>query len=425
LKILFIQNRPLFPADTGGKIRTLNVLRHLAQWHEITYLCNVETNEHRQARSQMEQLGLRVETVERRTIGRASVRFWLKLLINLASEEPLSIQKNFDLRVRKRARLLVRCEPYDLVICDFLHTAKHASSMVGIPRILFQHNVEAQILQRHATRDGGGGLRRAYVSLQCRRTRAFESAAGRWFDAIVAVSENDRCTFQRDYGWQHVRTIDTAVDLDYFQPPSEPPRTDHCVFVGSLDWMPNADGVQWFVRGVWPQVRAAKPHATFSIVGRNPPAAISRLREVSGVEVIGCVPDVRPQLAKACIAVVPLHVGGGTRLKIFEAMAMGKAVVSTSLGAEGLTVADGKHLALADSVDQFAQRVIELMDNMAMRQRMGQQALCLVRKRFGAETIARQFEQICLDTIDAHVRVNRGRGGLDLSPDGAPSVACL
>jgi glycosyltransferase involved in cell wall biosynthesis len=409
VKILVIQNRLLFPADTGGKIRTLNVLKHLARWHDVTYLCSGDANEAGPIR-QMEELGLKVEVVPHRQMRRGSLRFWKLLAANLASPYPLSIAKNFDPAVRRRAESLVNTERFDLVVCDFLHTARYALGL-DVPKVLFQHNVESQILRRHAEHDRGF-LRRSYMRLQYRRTRDLEARYGREFNKVIAVSRQDQETFEREYGWTNVRAIDTAVDLDYFSPTGEEERPDRVVFVGSLDWMPNQDGVIGFVRRVWPRIRQMKPGATFGVVGRNPPAAVTRLSEEPGVEVLGSVPDVRPYLAEAMAVVVPLNVGGGTRLKIFAAMAMAKATVSTTLGAEGLPVRHGMEILIADDDAEFAHAVVRLLDDADLRRRIGGAALSLVQAHYGTESVARDFERICVEaaggrTAQAEVSVDR------------------
>jgi glycosyltransferase involved in cell wall biosynthesis len=216
---------------------------------------------------------------------------------------------------------------------------------------------------------------------------------------VIAVSERDRAKFESEYDWKNVYPIDTAVDLDYFTPGIGPERQDRLAFVGSLDWMPNEDGVIRFVHNVWPMVRNVRPGATFAIVGRNPSAAIKRLAEAPGVEVAGSVPDVRPYLNEASVIVVPLQVGGGTRLKIFAAMAMAKAVVSTTLGAEGLPVEHGRELLIADDDALLAQSIADLFMDVERRKWLGQNAYALVRQQFDSEAIARQFEEICLNVV--------------------------
>jgi glycosyltransferase involved in cell wall biosynthesis len=217
---------------------------------------------------------------------------------------------------------------------------------------------------------------------------------------VIAVSELDRELFQKDYGWENVEVIDTAVDTDFFQNGAGSEIGDRVVFMGSMDWLPNQEGVRFFVRDVWPRIRSTRPNATFQIVGRNPPPAIVALGTVPGVEVVGGVPDVRPYVSSAAVFVVPLLVGGGTRLKIYEAMAMGRAVVSTTIGAEGLPLTPGRHFLQEDAPEKFAAAVIQLLNNPDLRHEIGDEADRFVRSRYTSETVARQFEDICLSVLD-------------------------
>ncbi len=253
-----------------------------------------------------------------------------------------------------------------------------------------------------------GWLRRRFMAYQARKMRDFEGAAGRQFDAVIAVSPQDKQTFEREYGWQHVQTIDTAVDTDFFHPTSELEDPQLLVFVGSLDWLPNQDGLAYFAREVWPLIRARRPETRFQIVGRNPPDEIRELGEIDGMEVVGTVPDTRPWLARAALVVVPLRIGGGTRIKIFEAMAMGKAVVSTSLGAEGLPVTSGEDVLLADTPVALTEAVVSLLESPERRGALASAARRLVAENYSAEIVARQFERICQETAVACRAVTAG-----------------
>ncbi|MBO0699469.1 MAG: glycosyltransferase, partial [Zavarzinella sp.] len=344
------------------------------------------------------------ETVPGGTSRRGGIRFFAEATANLASPDPFTIRRNYDPNVRARVAELLAARPYELVICDTVVMARHTAGLPAPATILFQHNVEAQILKRH-TEVAPGRFKRWYMRGQWRKMVRFEREFGARFDAVIAVSEPDRVTFEEEYGWPRVYAIDTAVDTDYFQraPAAEVP--DRVTFVGSMDWMPNQDGVTWFVREVWPRIRAARPAATFHVVGRNPPAGIRALEQTPGVTVLGGVPDVRPHLAEAAVVVVPLLVGGGTRLKIYEAMAMGRAVVSTTIGAEGLPVVPGEHYLRADDPVGFAAAVGELLGARDTRDRIGRAADAFVRERYGSEQVARQFEAICQAVVEGR----RGR----------------
>ena len=397
LKILFLHKQILFPRDTGGKIRVLNLLQHLARWHDVTYVCNLRDGEDALL-PQMTALGMRVEAVPGQASPHGSPRFLASAVANLASSRPYAIDRNFDPRLRERIRELVREEHYDLVICDTVQMARHTIGLDLPPTILFQHNVEAQILQRHA-QVSEGSLKRAYMFNQFRKMEAFERDCGRHFDHVIAVSRQDAEIFRQRYGWRHVDAIDTAVDTGFFQPRPQEEVEGRVMFLGSMDWLPNQDGIRFFSDEVWPRVIARRPDATFQVVGRNPPPAVRALAQRPGIEVTGSVPDVRPYLAQASVVVVPLLVGGGTRLKIYEAMAMAKATVSTTIGAEGLPVEPGAHYLQADSAEQFAQDIVRLLDDPALRHRIGEAADQFVRSHYGSETIARQFESICLDVV--------------------------
>ncbi len=404
MKILFIQKRILIPPNTGGRIRTLNVLKHLARWHEVTYLCNVEPG-NAPFLADMRAIGVTLETVPWRPVRRGQWRFYRDVALNLFSPYPFTVSKNFDPALRARAEALLDKKSYDLVICDFVQLARHAVGLPDVPKVLFQHNVEAQIYHRHSLNDRGW-LRRRFMALQWKKMRQFESQVGHEFDSVVAVSERDKQMFERKYGWRHVEAIDTAVDVDHFHSNGEQPRNGHVVFVGSMDWAPNEDGITHFVKAVWPQVRRTHPHAELTIVGRNPSTAVRRLAGDQGIEVTGTVPDVRPYLAEAAVVVVPLLVGGGTRIKIFEAMSMGRPVVSTSLGAEGLPVVTNEHLVIEDEPQNFAAAVNRLIDDPTAAAQLGDRARKLVARDYTAEAVARQFDAICRNTVE---RFSRGK----------------
>lgn len=411
MRILFLQKRLLFPHNTGGKIRTLNVLRHLAERHQITYVCNVQRSESQYA-EQMKSLGTRLITVPWQEASRRSIKFAAFALRNLLySRYPLNVDKDFDPRLRKLVENEVESGNYDLLVCDFVQTSRNCIQ-IEIPKLLFQHNVEAEIFERLAKRNCG--LFGRYLSAQACRMRQFESEAGRDFDGVVAVSRRDSERFQSDYGWNHVGVIDTAVDTDYFRRVNDirqrtSMQRSGIVFVGSMDWPPNVDGVAHFVKYIWPRIRDACNDATFTIVGRNPPASILRLQNTDKISVTGTVDDTRPFLSNSAVSIVPLYSGGGTRLKIFEYMAMECPVVSTTLGAEGLDVRDGQHLLIRDDDIAFADAISELINNPERRKSLSRRAHALVKTRYSAEKVAMQFERHCWDAIERYARTERTR----------------
>jgi glycosyltransferase involved in cell wall biosynthesis len=212
---------------------------------------------------------------------------------------------------------------------------------------------------------------------------------------IVAVSENDAQTIRSLYGAAHTYAVPTGVDLEYFAPPhSSAPSTD-LVFVGSMDWRPNVDGIRWFWSEVLPLIRRRRPECSLAVVGRRPTAEIRRLAERDPrIHVTGTVDDVRPYLWQSAVSIVPLRVGGGTRLKIYESMAARIPVVSTTIGAEGLDVHNGENIAIADSPAAFAERCLHLLDNADARRAQCDAAWEMVSACYSWEVAARKFEQL-------------------------------
>jgi glycosyltransferase involved in cell wall biosynthesis len=260
--------------------------------------------------------------------------------------------------------------------------------------VLFTHNVESEIWRRHVE-TAGTRVKRILLEQQWQRMLRFEKQAVRRFDLVLAVSETDRDTLQRLYGPLRgpVAVVPTGVDTAYFAPVPSAERPAHLVFTGSMDWLPNEDGVLFFAREILPRIRQRIPDVTVSIVGRDPTPAVVRLAAGRGIEVTGRVEDVRPYMAAGAVYVVPLRVGGGTRLKIFEAMSMGRPVVSTTVGAEGLPVRHGEHVLIADEPQAFADRVVQLLGDAAARHQLGQRARDLVVARYDWSAAALDLER--------------------------------
>jgi glycosyltransferase involved in cell wall biosynthesis len=267
-------------------------------------------------------------------------------------------------------------------------------------------------------------VRRWLFGQQYRRMLAFEARTLARFDMVLAVSETDASTLERLYPRSLQRpavTIATGVDTSYFTPaPGAVVRPHHLVFTGSMDWIPNEDAMAYFCRDILPRIRASVPDASLSIVGRSPTPAVARLAESAGVEVTGRVNDVREHIAAGAVYVVPIRIGGGTRLKIFEAMAMGKAVVSTTIGAEGLPVTHGQDVMLADSADAFADAVVSLLQYPERRLPLEQRARDLVVRHYDWAAVAGQLEDALLAARD-HSDVGWGSRPFD-DAQGAPSV---
>jgi len=399
LRILWLKTGPLHPLDTGGKLRTYHMLRELSREHRVTYLslCPPDTDRKTLAAASeysAEQIWIPWHETPKRT-----ARFFAELATNfIFSSLPYAIAKYRSAGMETAIRDQDASSRYDLIICDFLTPAVNLFAGTRhpvTPTLLFQHNVESLIVQR--THDISHGSRRAYFRAQWQRMRRFEKLSCEKCNGVVAVSDADCNILRSEMGLQNVLgSVPTGVDIDYFANTggSRTPRS--MVFLGSMDWMPNIDGAQWFASEIWPKIKAAIPDATVTIVGRRPGPEIKKLAaDDPAIRVTGTVDDVRPYLSEAELMIVPLRVGGGTRIKIFEGMAAGVPVLSTRVGAEGLSVTDGENIALADAPEDFAQKAIDLLSQSERRLSLADNGCRLVREKFSWSAVTKVFSNYC------------------------------
>jgi polysaccharide biosynthesis protein PslH len=393
MKLLWVKTDFLHPTTRGGQIRTLETLRRLHRWHEVHYVAFDDP-------SQPEGLARSCEyctkayPVSHRVPDKTSAAFALQLAEGLFSRIPVAVSRYRSSAMRRRVEELMRRERFDAVVCDFLFPSPNFAHLEEC--VLFQHNVEAIIWKRYV--EHNSGLKKLYFRLQAKRMAAYEGEVCRAVRSVVAVSEADAEAMRRDYGVERVCAAPTGVDLDYFARPEAGEKLADMVFLGSMDWMPNIDGVTWFAREVLPLIHARKPEYTLAIAGRRPAAEVSRLAARDRrIRVTGTVSDVRPWLFGSSVSIVPLRIGGGTRLKIYESMAAGTPVVSTALGAEGLEVSDNNNLYIADSPHDFADRCLRLLTDAGDRERLARAAWEMVAKRHSWDVVARGMERLLFD----------------------------
>jgi len=399
MRILWLKSDLLLPLDKGGKLRTWHLMRHLARRHEITYLAFAEPGIPSADVEGMKEVAARVETIARSEPAKGTLRFYAGAAMHLVDPLPYAVGKYRSAAFTRRLSELLAEAWFDLIVCDFLFPAVNLRKRLPCPAVMFTHNVESEIWRRHAEMKTGLAGRLLYGA-QYRRMLRYEERTLRRFDGVLAVSDADRETFARLYPnaiAQPVHVVPTGVDTDYFAPPisnqPSPISNSALIFTGSMDWLPNEDAMLFFCREVLPIIHTEAPGATLTIVGRAPTPAVKRLAEEhAGVNVTGRVEDVRPHMRDAAVYIVPLRIGGGTRLKIFEAMAMGKAVVSTTVGAEGLPVTNGEHIVLADEPRAFARAVVGLIRDRDRRAALEAAARMLVVERYDWSAVAGQLE---------------------------------
>ena len=370
------------PAFGGALIRVFETLRHLSRSHHVTLLAPVDAPPAPDHLRALTDLGIEVNAVRVSEAG-PSVAF--RLARGLLRGRPLIQGLHFDAAMARELRRLTARHAYDVIHVEHSFMAPYVSwiSPESTARtVLSMHNIESLRFRRemHVAR---WGLRRLALAADHVLFGSWEDRAVRQFDAIAAVSSLEQ-TWARDRAPSApVNLIPNGVNLKFFEPVQRTDTARAVVFTGLMNYPPNVDAVVWFCDEILPLVRQRYADVTFSIVGDKPTAAVQALARRPGVEVWGRVPDVRPYLANADALVVPVRSGAGTRLKILEAMAMRRPVVSTSQGAEGLDVKPGSSILIGDSAAAFADQVCALLANPRLGDALGQEGHRLVEERYG------------------------------------------
>jgi glycosyltransferase involved in cell wall biosynthesis len=398
MRILWVKADKLLPVDNGGNIRTYHILRYLAAAHELTFYSyyggSRDADYERELQNQLPG-SVAVCTGKRDLQGMAR---GLDYLFHLGAEPPYAVSRFACFKIQDQLRTWFRGQRFDVAVCDFLDAAVNFPGRLIVPSVLFQHNVESEIWRRHAA-TAGNPARKLMYQMEFRKMLRYEQVAVRKFHHVIAVSENDRALMTHWVDPDRVSVVPTGVDLGQYRPDPEGKEPGPVVsFVGAMDWEPNVDGVEYFCREIWPAIRAEMPEARFRIVGRNPDRRVQKWASDS-IEVTGRVPSVVEYLRQSAVVVVPLRIGGGTRLKIYEAMATAKAVVSTTVGAEGLEVRHGRDIMLADDSQSFAHAVIMLLKDRELRCRY-EKAAAETAARYDWPAIGERFSGMLRSVVE-------------------------
>jgi glycosyltransferase involved in cell wall biosynthesis len=393
LKVIWVKSGGLVPLDHGGRIRSYQIAKELARRNEVTlftFYAKEPVDHHPELKSIFTKvIGIPLEIAPAKSSGD-----YLHYAANLFSSRPYSAAKYCRKEVADRLRQHLNEIRYDAIICDFLLTADVIPWDLPGPRVLFTHNIEAIIWQRH-WQVSTNPIWKAVAYREYKMMEQMERKYVQRAEHVLAVSETDRSFFTKYADPGKITVIPTGVDVDYFRPQPGEEEADTLLFTGSMDWLANEDGILYFVDQVLPRVREKVPKASLWIVGRRPSQRLRDLpSRVADVHVTGTVDDIRPYMGKGSVYVVPLLVGGGTRIKIFEAMAGGKAVVSTSIGAEGLPVQHGENILLADDPESFARDVVDLLQNSGKREAIGKAARQLVEEHYSWTSVSQVLERV-------------------------------
>jgi sugar transferase (PEP-CTERM/EpsH1 system associated) len=392
VKVLLLTQVLPYPPDSGPKIKTFHVLRYLAERHEITLVSFVRSDDEQTKADALRQICAGVHSVPiRRTIP-AEVG---GLIASVATGQPWMMTRD---RRQAMAQLIDRLnahDEFDIAHADQLNMAQYAMRLPHARKVLDLHNALWLLYRRH-WQTMPAGPRKWLLGRDWPLLRKYEGEMCRRFDAVLAVTEEDRRALREAAGTSiDISVIPIAVDTDALRPVDRLPDARTVLHIGTMYWPPNVEGVLWFAHEVWPQVKASVPDARFAIVGARPPRELQALAEADpAIEVTGYVADPTEIFRRTAVSIVPVSAGSGMRVKILEAFARGLPLVSTSIGFEGIAAVDNQHLLAADPPREYAQAVIRLLRNPQEGYRLSANARRLVETQYDYRTACRPLDAI-------------------------------
>ena len=399
MNILFLSTRSPYPLISGHSLRTYHILRGATQRHNVILVTFVQLNEELK-RGNVDHLRSFCQAVYtfKVPVHVSKAKLAASLFLNIFSPLPFVAQKYDAPMMRMKIREIVKTAKIELVHVDMLPLSVYLNEFSDLPKVLVNHNVESMRLYRWFQNESDL-LKKAYLGMQWGKLRSFERSSMSKFDCCVVVSEADKRMLRKMGVNNRLFVVPNGTDTDFFKPTARKMNKNVVLWVGHMDVHTNKDAVLYFWGEIYPIIRKQHPHAQMTFVGTAPPKEIVRATKMDGqIKVTGFVDDIRPYVHEAAVMVVPIRIGSGTRLKILDAMAMGKAIVSTSIGGEGLNVSHGQNILIADHPEDFAHKVIELLKNEKMRLNLGNNARSLA-KTYDWELIREQQEMVYQETI--------------------------
>ena len=388
MELLFVTSNVPYPPIDGWRIRVFALIRHLARSYRISLVSFIRTTDDRTAVE-----GLRNYCAEVRLIPRNPLYSPWKLVRGLVGSTAFPILSYWDSRMAATIQSMLNVRRFDLVQAESLQMAQYCTNL-AIPTVLDLHNIESLVMKRYAKFERNP-LKQRYANLTSAKLAAYERQICGRFSRCLTCSEDDRDRLRELTGVDRTAVIPNGVDLEAFQPDTaSQSRGQKILFVGKMDYHANVDGMRWFCQEVFPLLRRNRSDLVLQIVGADPTEEVRKLAVPGQVEVTGFVEDTRPFLREATVVVVHLRVGGGTRLKLLEAFAMGKAVVSTTVGAEGIVATPDKEILLADDPRGFAEQTEKVLVNRELRAGLGIAARRFVEIRHDWETIASRLSDV-------------------------------
>ena len=389
MHILQIAPQLPFPPDSGGRSGIFNFVQYFSRKHTITLLSFVTEK----TEGYVNSLTPYCDVVPvRHTKGNS----YPAMLRNLASKLPYAIEKYQSSDMVEEIRSIAGSGDIDLVHIDHLHMAQYIDALPdGLPVVLREHNVESVIMRRYSEKMSNP-LKRLYAGIQARRLHAYEAVICPRFICCVPVTDVDGKALRDMAPDARIDVISSGVDTEWFDPAADSPWPDphRIVTTGDYGWPPTADGLRHLVNEIYPKIRQEIPDVKLSIVGQSPPKSVNATAKENGIDVLGRVDDIRPEILRSSVFVVPTRIGSGIRLKILEAMAMRRPVVSTSVGCEGIDAVPEVDILVADDPEMFAASVVQLLRDQARAADIADSAAALIQRRYAWSILTTQFDRL-------------------------------
>ena len=397
LNVLYVSQMPASPPRFGAQARIHGLMTQLARRHNLTAAMLVDDEFDADECRRAMQAYCREVVLVPNHYGQEGVAKRLLQVRSLASIRSFERLRASLPELQQSLDRILRAKRFDVVNLEFPYLGhyrlRQAPSGMKPPALVVDSHEIAYDLARQFARSGGSVGRRVYAGANWRKLRREELRTYSEADGVYLCSAADERRLLNELPGVRTAVVPNAADVEYFQPRATDPPPDGrtVVYFGLLSTVPNIDAMVHFVRDIWPRIAKARPDARFKIIGGRPPPSLQALAGPR-VELTGFVSDLRPHVAAAAAIVVPLRLGGGTRLKIVEAMAMGKAIVSTTLGAEGIEAVAGRDILLEDEPGAFAEAVNRLLVEPDLAARIGRSARQLAMERYGWSEAARTLE---------------------------------
>jgi polysaccharide biosynthesis protein PslH len=393
-KILFLSQVLPYPPDSGPKVKSLNVIKYLAQHYEVILASFVRGDQ----AADVQQLRKFCREVYTVPMERGKINDLKAMAVSLASGLPWLIARDRRKDMFSLVECLAASNEFDFVLADQLNMAQYAENVQGARKIFDAHNA-LWLLYKRLVKKMGFGLEKILYERDWRLLTHYEGRIGREFNAVVAVSEEDRSALEEVAGkLPGMVVVPISVDSDEVVPVERDPAGRHILHIGTMFWAPNVDGILWFAREIYPLVRAQLPQVEFDVVGARPPEDVQALGDNEpSIHVTGYVQDPSEYYRAAGVMVVPLRAGGGMRVKILNALAQGMPIVTTTLGCEGIAVQNGKHLLIADRPADFADAIMRLLNDPDFAAQLGRNGRKLIETTYDYRTACRPLDRIFED----------------------------